>query len=67
MIKIEDKTGELKQSLLTSLRREFDSRQTSPSRLIEIAKTTKELDKEFFEEMKSDLEAEGIITIGVEI
>lgn len=63
MIKIEDKTGEVKQSLLTSLRREFDSRQTSPQRLIEIANTTKELDKEYYEEMMSDLEAEGIINI----
>ena len=50
-----------RQSIITALRFEFDSPYITPARAVEIMNTTKELDRNDFLEMQSDLISEGII------
>lgn len=53
---------ELKYSIIQALRFEFDSQKVEKHRLIEIAKTVKQLDMiDEFREMVSDLKLDGII------
>lgn len=50
-----------KQSILIALRFEFDSPRISPDRAIEIMETAKEIDRDYYLEMQSDLITDGII------
>ena len=50
-----------KQSILISLRFEFDSPKIAPDRAIEIMETAKTIDRDVYLEMESDLLTEGII------
>lgn len=61
MIKIEDKTGEVRQSISDALRREFDDRNTHHLRLIEIMETTEHINYDAYREMESDLISMGVI------
>lgn len=58
MIKIEDKTGEIKETILDALRFEFDDKRTTDERLKELVKAANEVDKdsEIALEMTCDLE-----------
>ena len=51
-----------KQSVLMSLRFEFDTPHITPDRAIEIMNTTKEIDRDYYLEMYSDLLTDGIIS-----